>query len=399
MKSLLYLTLSALAFSGCRCSEKAAAPGPPDASLPGSCAAAPDTFSAVTFNAADAPGINELATRREAALVESLRQALAEDDIVCLQEVWPTATVERILQAVDLPPANTLTADTRGLHEDPLDVCAEGELGGLAECVRANCDPADEEMSICAVDSCKPSLLKLYWLHRRCFNCAAASIGRPLDEALDTCYGTGASRIYGGANGVMLLSRRPLLDPEVLDLPSSGGNRVVLMARVDFGGGHVAEVGCTHLTSKQHGSPTDGRFRDWEAEISAQFRMADERLRARAQGQPVLFVGDMNFGPAGAAWQEEAVAVWNQAVAAGYGSPAALVRPPICSVCPENTLRLGRPPRLVDHVLLRTGDSGARLEPVCAERLFTAPVVLDDGPAVTTHLSDHYAVRVRWRWR
>lgn len=369
--------------------------------VPTACKDTSDSFSVTTFNTALAPGINEMASLREPAVIREVQRAFAEDDLVCLQEVWPPETTARMIAAMGLPPENVLTADTRGHNETGRDFCSVGELDGLAQCAREKCaNSPPEDVSICVIEACKPSLLKLHLFSKNCFNCAAASVGHPIDEVLKSCYGAGASRFYHGANGVILLSRHRLENPEVVELPSSSANRVVLMARVTLPDGRQAEVGCTHLTARQYGAPTNPMFSDWDEEARTQVVIAAERLRNRAGNRPVILAGDLNFGPDSRGLEGEATVVWDYVHTLGYVSPAADASPAFCSICPENNLRYSKSPQLIDHVLLRNFPGGDRLEPLCVERLLDGKVHLGRADSkVVSNLSDHYAVRVRLRFR
>ncbi len=368
--------------------------------VPAVCAPVGDSFSVVTFNTALAPGINEMASLRAPEVAAAAVREFADDDLVCLEEVWRPEDAASIIAAFGRPANQVLTSDTRGHNESGEDRCASGALDGLEECVRDKCPRTSaEDTTICAVVACRPALLKLYIFDRPCFNCAAASVGHPAAEIRATCTGKGASRFYHGSNGVIMLSRHPLTNPETVELPSSSANRIVLMATMNLPDGRQIEVGCTHLSSRQYGQPTNPMFADWGDELRTQLVIAAERLRNRAENRPIILAGDMNFGPDGPGLEGQDTAVWDYAHVLGYSSPAAAAKPPFCTLCPDNTLYGKRSGQLIDHVLFRNRTGGPELEALCVERLMDKTVRLG-GPEshVVSSLSDHYAVRARFRF-
>lgn len=373
-------------------------PPPPLPTGPASadCEGVDADLTVVTFNAGLGPGMVRLSSPRVPAVAQAV--AGTDADVLCLQEVWTEPDERRIVAALGLPRANVLTFDTEGLGEEEPARCGTGRLDALAECARNACAsvPA-EEQTLCALRSCENDLLYLYLRDRRCLDCLASGVGRAVDDIVAACEGAGMSHVYGGRNGVILASRWPLKDKDVMLLPASNANRVALFARVDVPGRGPVQLACTHISSPQRISPSHG-FDDWESEQAAQLRLITERLRARAGDGPAIFAGDMNFGPRLTDEIEAASGnVWNVAVELGYASVSATIEPPFCTVCPDNTLRGRYAGRHIDHVLEIDPPGGATVVPRCADRLFMEPRVVTghDGEPVSTHLSDHYGVRVK----
>jgi len=91
---------------------------------------------------------------------------------------------------------------------------------------------------------------------------------------------------------------------------------------------------------------------------------------------------------------------WEAFARAGFACGSLLLPEPRCTSCPENPLRPGEEPFLLDHGCSRqpNASSASRwvITPVAAERLFTVPVRVTarDGTPVLTVLSDHYGLRV-----
>ncbi len=353
-------------------------------------------FVALVFNTGLGPGLDVSYTTPRIAPVA---QAVTAHpwDVLCLDEVWTDAGRNAILSALALPADQVFTADTRGQNEDPGDRCTPGELDDGLACMRSSCaNLPDEDVTSCAADHCQVQGFSLYVNHPHCFNCVVASAGKNADQIKQTCEGVGASRMFGGSNGVMLISRRPISNAEWIPLPSSEANRVGLFATVDVGGKPV-EVACTHLSGAVDIlSPTNLQFSNWYDEMKAQIDIVSDRLAARAKGGPQLLMGDLNTGPSYTGDKKtDAEPVWDEIKNLSFDSPASRTDPSICSRCQGSLIAPTNNRFLIDHVLVR-GDNLPT--PECAAQAFDAPVVLTDflGHKVTTNLSDHYGITVQF---
>jgi endonuclease/exonuclease/phosphatase family metal-dependent hydrolase len=355
-------------------------------------------FRTLTFNAGLAPGIVPFATQRIALVAEAV--AYSDFDLVCLQEVWTKEARDAIVAALALPPENVYYVETEGEGETGKDRCADGEIDDILACAQKNCgsEPA-EEFTACAARKCLASGIQLYLHSRSCLNCLTACAGKSASEVVETCTGAGAgaSRTYGGRNGIILASRWPLIDKGVEHLPSSGANRVALMARVEVPGHGSVEVACTHLSSRNDVSPTHPAFSDWSDEQRAQIELISEKLKFRSEGRPELLIGDMNFGqrndPVNAAlmWSS-----WKLTADLGFVSPVEYAEPAFCSCCDSNYLNVSKSNILIDHALVRNPPKGGGLEPLQAFRVFDQTVSILDWTSqqVQTNMSDHYGVVV-----
>ncbi len=363
----------------------------------------------LTFNAGLAPGLVRYSAQRLAPAVQEV--AKQDADVVCLQEVWTDAAREAAITALGLPPANVLYADTRGQNESGADYCEPGDLNSMLSCVRSKCaDEAPEDVTLCASNQCVEEGTILYLRSRSCLNCVVASVGRSAPEIVRACTRPpGVSRAYGGNNGIILASRWPLLDKEVLPLPASGVNRVALLAGIDVPGKGRVEVACTHISAKARVSPTNAEFGDWTEEQQTQFRLVSEKLASRAPGRPHLLAGDMNFSQRNDAANIAPLmwSTWRLAADLGFVSPGEYAEPPFCSWCSANLLVGYGDDNLIDHVLMRNPPPGVMpfaaltriaVAPVCAYPVFREPVTVTDrhGRPVTTNLSDHYGVIVEF---
>jgi endonuclease/exonuclease/phosphatase family metal-dependent hydrolase len=383
-----------------------AAPAPP---LPkevvgDTCETTQAPLTAITWNVAMAPGMNPLYRPRQALLADAIRST--PFDLLCVQEAWLAEDKRVIAEASGLPERNVFSIDTTGLAEDEEDGCDTSEIEGVLDCAKKECaNGPPEDTTLCALGQCKMALGLLFLHDRHCMNCLAAMVGRSADDITKVCAEGSASRIYDGQNGVMLLSRWPLYDREVVFLPSSNANRPALLARVHVPGvPEPLEVACTHISSPQSIPPSHSGYPDWLAEQRAQTHVLLDRLAQRAGTRPTLFLGDANFGAArGTEIGDYYRPAYDDVIAAGYYDPAGETDPPICSVCGDNNVRgaPGPPGFLFDHVFFRDPAGGATLLPLCADRLLDRPVaaVGFDGSPIETDLSDHYAIRVKFGFR
>jgi endonuclease/exonuclease/phosphatase family metal-dependent hydrolase len=364
-------------------------------------------FRATTVNIGLAPGVQRYNPERRRPVYAVLKHELQRSDLVCVQEAWLPADRQAVLKAVGLPANQVHLHDSRGEGESGLDRCTPDQVSGILDCMRDKCsDVAAADAAICAREKCLWKLVWLYLSGRRCLNCLTAMVGHSTAEAERMCVnGPGRSRAYRGSNGLLLLSRRPLRNRTVVRLPASGTNRVALLASVEVAPGKTVEVGCVHISSSLKQSPTSG-FSSWEAEQAAQLRLTAAALARRAGGRPQLLLGDMNFGQRHGPVNEVMWPTWHLAGRLGYVSAAGHARPPICSYCRGNRLSWTKARTLIDHILLRQGTRGFKLEPLCAETIMDQPVLIRvNGRHKSVHPSDHYGIAVgfrlrplTWRW-
>lgn len=368
----------------------------------------------VSYNAGLAPGVVPYATPRTERVAEEIGK-LRGTGLICLQEVWEPEARDLILKKLDLPPENVFHAETFGEGEMPgVHRCEENLIDPLLKCAEKKCAGyPDEDKSICVKHKCYMQLAKVYWKDENCIQCLLSMVGHSTDDVRRVCTSEkGQTRTYHGSNGTVLASRWPLKNREVIRLPSSGVNRVALLATVDVPGMGEIEVGCTHLSSETIMDPILPEFKEWSDEMLAQFDLADRRLTERAAGKPQLFLGDFNAGPGrdgyGLHWppvhrgveiKASASRVWGHIMRRGFESPVTRAKPTFCTTCNDNDLRGHGSNHLIDHVLLRDPKGGLDLEAACAHPWFDSPVraVTTEGRSTTVNLSDHYGVVVKFR--
>lgn len=369
----------------------------------------------VTFNAGLAPGVVPHATPRTQRVAEEIGK-LRGVGLICLQEVWEPDARDRVLRELNLPEENVYHVETfgEGESEDSY-TCKPKYLRPLMRCTERKCaDYPDEDKSICTKQRCFLNLAKVYLEDKECIHCLLSMVGHAPQDIFQACTSDkGRGRTYNGSNGTILASRWPLKNREVIRLPSSGVNRVALLATVDVPGMGEIEVGCTHLSSETIMDPIYPGFRKWADEMIAQFNLAEKRMRERANGKPQLFLGDFNAGPGrdgygasswppihrGVAVRRSATRVWRHIRKSGFTSAVTRVKPTFCTTCSDNELRGRGKNHLIDHILLRNPEVGLELEAVCAHPWFDSPVraVTTEGKSTKVNLSDHYGSVVKYR--
>lgn len=367
-----------------------------------SCDGSNADFTAVTYNAGLGPGMVPLSTPRTAPAAAAI--AALPADVLCLQEVWTPDGKRAVAEALALPDGGVFWAETAGLGETGEDRCAVGELDQLAACAKPKCGGLPDEMqTICAQEECGDALRITYLRNAGCVRCLAASAGKSIAGIRAACESPhGASRIQGGNNGVMLASRLPLMDKEFVFLPSSSSNRVALFARVLLPEGRDVEVACVHISAGAPIPPSHSGLSTWDEEKRAQFAIVIDRLLVRAGDRPSLLMGDLNVGPDAEGLEPSHEDIWDEVVARGYAAPQLELGRPYCTSCPSNTLHEPTDaPQLIDHVLLRDPPGGTSISASCSDPVLDTLIDIRgyDGETVTTHLSDHYGVRVLLRVR
>lgn len=329
---------------------------------------APDAgLVAVTFNA----GLTELFVEHTGERAPQVAAALAEldADVVCLQEVWSEEHVTQIREATRDRFATALVLEPR--QEWVPGACEAEALEPLAACVvRACADPPDAG---CIIEQCGEEFAAQ---EGACGLCLASSLGGTTSEIVEACTTVSPRYQYDGSFGLMLLSRRPVVDQAHVELEGSLNRRAVLHAELE---GDVHAF-CTHLTAVEP-LPYPGSGGSWRAEQADQIQALLAYIDERAPtSSPTLLMGDLNVGPHGSGFTAEQPDAYEAIVARGFETSFG----DACTLCSDNPLVGAETPSvLIDHVLVRgAGASG--------QRTLDAAVVIS-GEA--SRLSDHYGVR------
>lgn len=350
----------------------------------------------LTFNAGLAPGVVARAEER----APEIARALASDgetgggfDVACLQEVWLERHAGLLKRALGATSVAELSSSSSGRLPHPVWLsfppepvaglyCGDAELTSLVGCVANSC-LGESDVAGCALDHCRPVLDSL---SGGCMACLGKDLSDPL-AALAGCTepATPAANLpkpylLGGAYGTALVSRLPVLKYELIRLESTMHPRGVIYAQVLDPELGPVDTYCTHLTPFLRGvkHPTGGSF---ITEQSAQIERLIDITKPHGN-IPVVLLGDLNTGPAGARaptpYQARLPQHYARLLSAGFVEATSVQS---CSFCYDNPIH-ARPDTgglRIDHVLTR----GAALRTEQEQRRF-----------VTPSLSDHYAIEL-----
>lgn len=382
-------------------------------------------FRVLTFNAGLAPGVVPRVDERAAQIARGLTphaegQSEPPFDVACLQEVWLERHAELLQQRLgstrSTPPAvpTSAAATPSGRLQHPVWLsfppepvaglyCADSEVTSLVGCVAGKCR-GETDAAGCALSSCRPLIDNL---SASCVACLSRDLSDPL-AALAGCTRPGAAQtlsaapstprpgdseagdgpparapkpyLLGGAYGVALVSRLPVLKHELLRFESTMHPRGVIYARVLHPELGAVDTYCTHLTPLLRGvrHPAGGSF------VSEQSAQVERLLEiTKPQGNvPVVLLGDLNTGPAGPGalppYQARLPQHYSRLLGAGLLDATSGAS---CTFCYDNPIQ-AHPDSgglRIDHVLTRGG-----LVALGRERLrFVSP-----------SLSDHYGIEV-----
>lgn len=344
----------------------------------------------VTYNAGLAYGFVPYAEARLPLVGPAVAKLGA--DVVCLQEVWEPADVSAVIAATAEALPHAYWDDTTGTGGTLPAACGEAEAAPMRVCVDTNCDgvPVDG-LADCVLTECGTEFSEL---SDDCAGCLAANIGGTADEIFAACAEEGSPRYaYDAANGLLLLSRWELVDRTALVLDSTTNLRAALFARARDERGDTIALVCTHLTTV-FGFTYRGEHDSWAGEQAHQIGQILDLLGERTvPGEPVVFLGDTNNGPAvGTSVTAELPENYALLTTAGFVEPYVARDDATCTHCPDSPLNPeGGDSAIIDHAMIRDLPEGAA---ATATRILTELVTMDTGAdgVQDLPLSDHYGV-------
>jgi endonuclease/exonuclease/phosphatase family metal-dependent hydrolase len=350
----------------------------------------------VTFNAALAAGLSPYSEQRLAAIERDLPRLAA--DVVCLQEVWEPRDIQHISQvlAPELPYAHFSVRALDGSGGVGVATCTDAEAGLLSSCLSESCAGVEGAgLPLCAVANCAPAFTQV---SMACQQCIASNQAATDVQNLAVLCGSGGegAMAYADQNGLLLLSRVPLLDLGYLTLESSLGDRGALSARLqtDFAGG--VDVVCTHLAASLSQTPYTGPHGSWEGERLFQIEQLSEYVAGlRQPGRSLALLGDLNCGPETPQAEAASPDAFARFTSAGFESVYAGADGR-CTFCSDNPLdsQEGQDGAgaILDHVLLSQFPEALTRS---ALRVLDDSIVIAVGEeTLETARSDHYGVQV-----
>ncbi|XP_013379821.1 uncharacterized protein LOC106151231 [Lingula anatina] len=366
----------------------------------------PSNLEFVTFNtglhAADVP---EYESRRDAFL-DTVTNAGIPGDVVCLQEVWEADDLRAIVRAARsqfpysfsaLHVFHTVLSDSSSTP-----ACEKASISKVILCLSTKCTTLTGlQGAVCALTACKEGLASLSQDCLSCINRIFASsqvanltLG-DFQARIRTCLGTP----YPTTFGLLLLSKKPLVDPEVINYHEGSSlllPRGYIKAKID-----AYQIFCTHLTSElnKYIYLEVGPFTSFKEQ--SLFEM-DSLLKASWPNYVnSILIGDFNSNPAIPANDiSGSLTDTYDLVSQWYFSPY-LMKIGKCTYCAENPLipsaRRFQLNKLYDHIFVPKFCwwSWEKLED--ARRILDSNIKNKGFP-----LSDHYGVSVtfeKWSWQ
>ena len=349
----------------------------------------PFIFTVDTYNTGLAYGFVEYALERLPSLIEAI--SAHESDLICLQEVWRAADREAIVARAQARFPHAFWEVTERTETNP--GCSAEEVEPLRACIETQCpDISPGELASCGLDQCG---MEFEATSAQCQTCIATHLGQSLEEIVMACEGGGPSFSYGGHNGLLILSKYPLTQPQHLELTSTLVQRALLSVQVELPIDRSVAVHCTHLASDLSASIQyyGDLFESFAEEQSAQVNELLSWSHTPDPSQPHLILGDLNTGPSTQESDAELAENFELFMNAGYTSP--YVTPESqCTYCRQNTIinNEGAGGQIIDHILMR----GFSEVGVDHRRTFDemSSISIANAPSQDLHLSDHYGVQV-----
>lgn len=349
----------------------------------------------MTYNTGLAHGFVAMAKERLPHIIDALKSEQA--DILCLQEVWEKKDRKKIIKALKniYPYAHyEKRSQLRASHRP---VCKIKQLFGkdrFLTCMLDNCMGGDsDQQTVCSRTTCGPALQWLKENNRECASTLMAQVGRSTILSMYVLFEPFVRPgmfAYRGANGLLMLSKKPLRHKEFIDWKkeSTLNHRGALIADINFEGKPLS-LACTHLTANLENTiPYTGIYEGWEQENFLQ----TQKLTNYFENRGAILMGDFNCSlensDVGVESEFENSCLFY--AASGYQDPmTGEALGPSFSL--NNSLVGSNEHNLsLDHIFFKDFIS---LE---SKLLFTEKVTLETKAGrVESNISDHYAFKVR----
>jgi endonuclease/exonuclease/phosphatase family metal-dependent hydrolase len=350
----------------------------------------------MTFNTGLAPSYVPFSTERVPAIAAALNKQEAE--VLCLQEVWLKKDQDLIKEQLKSSYPYSFVYNSSPVKTPTSPSCNFGNLvgkGKFVNCIANNCFSKESDgLTSCVLNKCTQALETLKNENKYCGQALMAqSKNPPLVAFWNILNPLKPADLftYEGANGVMILSRHPILKQDIIDLTESStlNRRAVLTVDVQPKSfKQPISIYCTHLTANFETSiPYSGKFRSWQEENKEQIKEIIAKIKTNPN--PSILMGDFNCSTAnknaGIAndWHE------NCELLASALKEIHLQKPK-CSFCKDNVLTNGEPRNLLlDHIYV---NGEIAFEPAYLSLNQTYTITTEAKRTEQTPLSDHYAV-------
>lgn len=252
------------------------------------------------FNVGLAHGFVDYAEERIPGIIEEIKKSDA--DYFCLSEVWEKKDRKTFMKELGKIYPYTHMTPIEQSYTRNRPSCKIKDLfgeGKFATCTLKQCKGLDgSEFTQCVTSKCGPALRALQGDKRQCAQALMAQVGnstiRSLLRVLSPLRRAGLFA-YGGGNGLMVFSKQPIVDVNVVDLTSIStlNRRGALYTKMIDGNKEPHHIYCAHLGANlTHVAPYTGDFQNWEEENRAQVDKVIEKAEHGAE--PTYIMGDMN---------------------------------------------------------------------------------------------------------
>ncbi len=203
-------------------------------------------------------------------------------------------------------------------------------------------------------------------------------------------------KYYKGRNGLLILSRFPIVETDYLPFKSFFFQKAAIYAKVRTEKMGDLGVVCTHLSTEIPFPPYLGKFKSWEDEQNHQ------AMELATWKNADVLMGDMNSGVEKPGLVEFTPEAYNILTEAGFYSPFMEGESAQCTWCGDNPIGGGGESNLagggysddmiLDHIMFRDAEKYS----FTSERaLYDDYIVTDKKGDHKTKLSDHAGVTVR----
>lgn len=348
-----------------------------------------------TFNVGLAKGFVDLSEEREPEVIKAIEKSNA--DIICIQEAWDITLRDKITNALKTTYTDIYKTNVYQTTTSSRPSCKINQLfgkGKFVTCMQKQCgDYEGDDFTDCILTKCQGALDTLKNENRECGSALMAKVGKNQILAIlyliNPFYRAGLYA-YRGSNGLMLLSKLPLKNKEVIDFSdiSTLNRRQALVADIEYQGKEI-QVACTHLAADLN-VPYTGVSKNWADENYNQVQRLLDHTVIREHS---IVLGDFNCG----ARNEEAgldpeLAESCEVLDQYFLDPVKETQQ--CTYCTSNTINQADNSKmnsLIDHIYLKG------LEASSVKRVYDQKVEiqLKKGETIKTHLSDHFGMQVK----
>ncbi len=342
----------------------------------------------VTYNAGLAHTYVPYASERISYIVDALKKESA--DVLCLQEVWRAEDRAYLIKELSSEYQFTHFEKVEQNYATKKPVCKLKNLFGkkkFVTCTMKKCKKkSGDDFTSCVINECREPLNRLKNDNRQCAKALMAQVGKSSLKsiwAVINPFKAASLFSYGGGNGLLLLSKKPISNKSVVDMSdvSTLNRRAALTADVE----DLGTVKCAHLTADLDlDAPYAGNFSSWSQENKVQV----ERLVKSARAEKSIVMGDFNCGPEMLSYNLKGELANNCEILSNNLYDSLSEINPECTFCSSNILADVKDDMMIDHIY--TSDD---LRPRSAEVIFKEKIIIEGEE---TNLSDHYGIKANF---